>query len=104
MNLPSIAKAIVGALIAGVTALATGLTDGRLSTQEIVAAVLAFLIALGGVYATPNKQSRPAGDRGISGVGVLLVVVILFAALLLGFAVNHFFLLLLLLIVLVVVL
>lgn len=49
------AKAIVGALIAGLSAISTGLADGSLSPQEYVTAAIAFLIGLGVVYAVPNK-------------------------------------------------
>lgn len=50
-------KAIVSGLIAGLTALATGLGDNALSAQECVTAGIAFLVGLGVVYAVPNKPS-----------------------------------------------
>lgn len=50
------AKAIVSGLIAGLTALATGLGDNVLSAQEYVTAAIAFLVAFGAVYAVPNKM------------------------------------------------
>lgn len=53
----TIAKAIIGALIAGLTAIGTGLTDGGVSAQEWVAALVAFLVALGGIYAVPNAPT-----------------------------------------------
>lgn len=51
------AKAIVGALIAGLGSLATGLGDGSLSPQEYLYAGIAFLAGLGIVAAVPNKGS-----------------------------------------------
>ena len=48
-------KAIVSALVAGLTAIVTGLGDNVLSAQEYVTAVIAFLVALGAVYAVPNR-------------------------------------------------
>lgn len=48
-------KAIVAALIAALAVIATGLDDGGLSAQECVYAAIAFLTALGAVWATPNK-------------------------------------------------
>ena len=52
------AKAIVALLIAGLGSVVTALGDGTLSTQEIVVAVLAAVVALGAVWGVPNK---PAG-------------------------------------------
>lgn len=55
MNNPAAyAKAIVAALIAGLTALGTALTDGDLTAAEIVGCIVAALVALGAVYGTPN--------------------------------------------------
>lgn len=48
-------KAIVAALIAGLGTLSAGLADNGLTAQEIVTAIVAFLVALGGVYTAPNK-------------------------------------------------
>lgn len=48
-------KAIVAALVAGLGALATALDDNALSAQEIVTCVIAFLVALGAVFAVPNQ-------------------------------------------------
>lgn len=53
------AKAIIAALIAALTALGTGLTDGGMSASEWVAVALAFVVSLGAVYSVPNA---PAGD------------------------------------------
>ncbi|HET9866436.1 MAG TPA: hypothetical protein VFQ06_04020 [Nitrospira sp.] len=52
------AKAIVGAFIAGLGALVTGLADDALSNSEWLIATIAFLIALGGVWAVPNKPAQ----------------------------------------------
>lgn len=51
------AKAVVGALVAGLSAIATSLDDNGLSAQEIVTAVIAFLVGLGVVYGVPNKPA-----------------------------------------------
>lgn len=60
MNFAPYAKAILASLIAGLGALATALVDdkslGDVSDGQWVAVVLAFLVALAGVYAVPNKQ------------------------------------------------
>lgn len=48
-------KALVAAAIAGLGVLATSLDDGGLSAQEWIYAAIAFLTALGAVWATPNK-------------------------------------------------
>lgn len=55
------AKALVGALVAGLTALLPALADERLTSTEVVTAVIAFLVALGAVYAIPNRD--PAADH-----------------------------------------
>jgi hypothetical protein len=55
------AKAILAAVIAGLGSLATALVDdkslGDVSDGQWLAAVLAFLVALGVVFAVPNKTS-----------------------------------------------
>ena len=56
MNPSAYAKAIVGALIAGLTALGTALTDGGVSPQEWTVVAVATLGALGLVYAVPNAE------------------------------------------------
>lgn len=48
------AKAVVGALVAGLTSLQSNV-DGGLTAQEILQAIIATLIALGVVWAVPNK-------------------------------------------------
>lgn len=54
------AKAVIGALIAFLTALGTALTDGGISPSEWIAAVVAALVALSAVYAIPNKPKTGA--------------------------------------------
>lgn len=54
------AKAWIGALIAGLTAVATAMDDGAVSSAEWVVVAIATLSALGLVYAVPNaKPSDP---------------------------------------------
>jgi hypothetical protein len=52
------AKAIVGALIAGLSVLTGAVGDG-ISSQEWITTAVAFLSGLGIVYVTPNRA--PAG-------------------------------------------
>ena len=54
------AKAIVGGLVAGLTALGTAMTDDTVTTAEWVGVAVATLGALGIVYATPNRDRQPA--------------------------------------------
>lgn len=49
------AKAIVGALVAGLTALATGYDDNHLAANEIIMAAVAALTALTVIWAVPNS-------------------------------------------------
>jgi hypothetical protein len=53
----SYAKAIVGALVAGLGVLATGLDDSSINGQEWVYAAIAFLTALAAIWAVPNTPS-----------------------------------------------
>jgi EamA domain-containing membrane protein RarD len=48
------AKAVVGALVAGLTALGTALLDEAVTPAEWVAVAVAALTALGVVWAVPN--------------------------------------------------
>lgn len=58
------AKAAVGALIAGLGTLATALSDGSVEQVEWVWVAIAFLTALGGIWAVPNGSTPPtAGER-----------------------------------------
>lgn len=55
----SYAKAIIGAIIAGLGALTTALADKNgVSAYEWVTVALAFFIALGGVAVTPNQRVK----------------------------------------------
>jgi len=59
------AKAVIAAVIAGLSAIATGLVAGGLSWSEIVTALIAFFAALGAVWRVRN---RPLPSEGrISG-------------------------------------
>ncbi|MEH1013039.1 hypothetical protein V6U90_08000 [Micromonospora sp. CPCC 206060] len=54
------AKATVGALVAGLTALGTALADNQVTPVEWIAVALAALAALGTlgvVYAVPNRTA-----------------------------------------------
>ncbi len=53
-------KAVTAALIAGLTAVITSLgTDNVLTTRDWLSAIVAFLAALGVVYAVPNTPKAP---------------------------------------------
>lgn len=67
------------ALGAACTVLATCLSDGALDWQEVAAAVVAFLGALG-VYAVPNQRGVPRDDRGLTEVGLIVISVVLAVA------------------------
>lgn len=54
-NYTAYAKALIGALVAGLTALGTALADGELTAAEGVGCIVAALVALGAVYAVPNS-------------------------------------------------
>lgn len=51
------AKAIVGALVAALTALVAALNEGGVSAQEWAQAAIAGLVALGAVWAVPNRST-----------------------------------------------
>jgi len=51
-------KAVAAALIAFLSAIATGLSNGHLSAQEWITAVIAFLVAGGAVFSVPNKPGK----------------------------------------------
>lgn len=59
MNPLEYAKAIVGGLISGLSVIATGLDDGSIDAQEIIFGIIAFLVALGAVWAVPNRSAGP---------------------------------------------
>lgn len=54
------AKAIVGSLVAGLTALGTALADDVVTRLEWVGVAVALLSAAGLVYAVPNKPAVKA--------------------------------------------
>ena len=54
------AKAIAGALTAGLTAAATALTDGSIDPVESITIAIAVITALGVVWAVPNGPTEPA--------------------------------------------
>lgn len=69
------AKAVVGALVAGLTSLGTALTDGSVNASEWVSVALAFLLGLGIVYAAPkNAPKTPRNDHGFIDRGILYVL------------------------------
>jgi len=49
-------KAFVGSLVAALAALVTALDDEKLSVQEGLTAAIAFLVALGVIWAVPNEE------------------------------------------------
>lgn len=51
----SVAKAVVGAALAGITALQTALADGSVSTSEWLSVAAAVLVVAGGVWGVTNK-------------------------------------------------
>jgi sugar phosphate permease len=52
------AKAIIGALVAFLTALATALENGSVSGQEWVTSLIALLVGFGAVFSIPNKPEQ----------------------------------------------
>lgn len=56
MSITPYMKAIVGGLVAGLTALGTAMTDDKITNAEWVGVAIATLGALGIIYATPNRQ------------------------------------------------
>lgn len=53
------AKALLGALITFLGSLQVGLDEG-LNSQEVLGSIIAGLVALGAVYAVPNKGQESA--------------------------------------------
>lgn len=56
------AKAIVGAAIAGLTAVGVALGDGVITSSEWVTVALAVIVAGNGVYWTPNGSDASSDD------------------------------------------
>jgi len=61
MNPGLYAKALVGALIAGLGALAVALADNDVTSAEWVMVASATLVALGAVWAVPNATPPTDG-------------------------------------------
>ncbi len=80
------AKAIVGALVAGLTALATAAGDGQINMGEGFAVAIAVVATFGGVFGVPNRPATPRRDPygHVGGdplvVGLLVAVTILLGA------------------------
>lgn len=51
-------KAVTAAIVAALTAILTGLDDGHISWSDGIAALIAFFVALGAVWAVPNKSKE----------------------------------------------
>lgn len=81
------AKAILGALIAFVGAVAVGYTDGLMTAAEWWTSAGAGLVVLGGVFGVPNAE-REAGEGGAVVFGLELIVGFL-GGLFLGFLLWH---------------
>lgn len=58
MNWKPYAKAFTGSAVAGLTALASALTDDRVTTGEWVGVAIAALVGLGVVWAVPNQPAQ----------------------------------------------
>ena len=58
MDWKNYAKAIVGAVIAALTALSTALDDGVVSQQEWITVVLGLLTGLAVIWAVPNASEQ----------------------------------------------
>jgi len=54
-KLAPIAKAVIAAVVAGLSSIVTGLVAGGLSWSEIVTAIIAFLVGLIAVFRVPNR-------------------------------------------------
>ena len=55
-NLAPYLKALIAALVAALSVIGASLADSdSLSSQDYVAAAVAFLVALGAVFAVPNQ-------------------------------------------------
>ena len=52
-----IAKAVVGALVAGLGSLGTAMADDRITGQEWLVVAVAALAALGVIWSVPNKPA-----------------------------------------------
>jgi hypothetical protein len=57
------AKAVIAAIVAGLSVLASGFADGGLSWNEGIAAAIAFLVALAAVFRVPNRPPFEEDSR-----------------------------------------
>jgi hypothetical protein len=57
------AKAVIAALVAFLTGLATALDSGGISAAEWITSVVALLVAGGAVFSIPNKPPFVAGVK-----------------------------------------
>ena len=55
-KLAPIMKAVIAAIIAGLSSVVTGLVSGGLSWSEGVTAIIAFLVGLAAVFTVPNRS------------------------------------------------
>ena len=60
-------KSVTAALIAFLSAIAAGLSNGHLSAQEWITAVIALLIAGGAVFTVPNLPREPSQPEAPNG-------------------------------------
>ena len=56
------AKALTAAVVAGLTALGVALADNGVTSQEWITVAVAFLLALGAVYAVPNANPNDGNN------------------------------------------
>lgn len=65
-NLGKYTKAIVGAIIAALSAYQVAQADGVVTQNEWVTVAVAFLTALGIVWGVPNKSDQPATSTSLT--------------------------------------
>lgn len=53
-NIAYVAKAIAAAIVAGLTAAATGIDDGKFSWADGIAVAIALVVGFSAVFAIPN--------------------------------------------------
>lgn len=85
-------KAIVGGILAGLTALGTALTDGALDPVEIVGIVIAVVGTFGAVFGVQNapaegrfgmhknERGYANGPYGYVGVVILVILILILLA------------------------
>jgi hypothetical protein len=87
-------KALVGAVISGLGALSVAVTDESVTLSEWVGIATATIVALGGVYAIPNRDPQgvhqadsvqpPEGGAIDVGTAIIIAVLVLILLALLG--------------------